>query len=88
MGTPTDATTTEATSAVYYATGFQEPAATIATSIGVKPTEVLPLTSATPVSGATGVDVVVVIGQDLAATTSTTAAAAGTSGTTGNSGSA
>jgi hypothetical protein len=69
MGTPSDAATTEATSAVYYAAGFQEPAATIATAIGVKPTQVLPLTTATPVTGATGVDVVVVIGQDLASTT-------------------
>ena len=42
MGTPADAATTEATSAVYYAAGFQEPAASIATSIGVKPTQVLP----------------------------------------------
>ena len=72
MGTPTDAATTEATSAVYYAAGFQEPAAAIATAIGVKPTQVLPLTTATPVTGVTGVDVVVVIGSDLASTTTTT----------------
>lgn len=72
MGTPADAATTEATSAVYYAAGFQEPAASIATSIGVKPTQVLPLTTATPVSGVTGTDVVVVIGSDLASTTTTT----------------
>ena len=72
MGTPIDAATTEATSAVYYASGFQEPAASIATTIGVKPTQVLPLTTATPVSGVTGVDVVVVIGADLASTTTTT----------------
>ena len=72
MGTPADAATTEATSAVYYAAGFQEPAASIATTIGVKPTQVLPLTTATPVSGVTGVDVVVVIGADLASTTTTT----------------
>ena len=71
MGTPIDAATTEATSAVYYAAGFQEPAASIATTIGVKPTQVLPLTTATPVSGVTGVDVVVVIGSDLASTTTT-----------------
>ena len=32
MGTPADAATTEATSAVYYAAGFQEPAASIATT--------------------------------------------------------
>jgi hypothetical protein len=33
---------------------------------------VLPITTATPVTGATGVDVVVVIGADLASTTTTT----------------
>ena len=68
METPIDASTTEATSAVYYAAGQQEAAASIATTIGVKPTQVLPLTTATPVSSATGLDVVVVIGQDLATT--------------------
>ncbi len=66
MGTPIDANTTEATSAVYYATGEQEAAASIATAIGVQPTAVLPITSATPVSYPTGTDVVVVIGEDLA----------------------
>ncbi len=71
MGTPIDANTTEATSAVYYATGEQEAAASIATTIGVKPTQVLPITSATPVTYPPGTDVVVVIGEDLASTGST-----------------
>lgn len=62
-----NATTSEATSAVYYAAGQQAAAQEVAAAIGVKPQQVLPLSSATPVSGATGVDVVVVIGQDLAA---------------------
>jgi len=66
MQTPVDATATEATSSVYYAPGQQEAAASIATTIGVKPSEVLPVSSATPVSGISGTDVVVVIGQDLA----------------------
>jgi cytoskeletal protein RodZ len=70
MQTPTDANTTEATSAVYYAAGQQQPAASIATSIGVAPTAVLPLTSATPVTYPATTDVVVVIGQDLAAKSS------------------
>ncbi|HVT41353.1 MAG TPA: LytR C-terminal domain-containing protein [Acidimicrobiales bacterium] len=70
MKTPVDAATTEATSAVYYAAGMQQPAATIATAIGVKPTQVLPITTATPVNGVTGTDVIVVIGQDLATTAS------------------
>lgn len=72
MKTPVDATTSEATSAVYYAAGFQHEAQAIATSIGVKPTAVVPLTSAVPVSGVTGNDVVVVIGQDLSASSTTT----------------
>jgi hypothetical protein len=70
MKTPIDATTTESTSAVYYAAGMQPAASEIATSIGVKPAQVQPLTTSTPVSGVTGTDVVVVIGQDLAAATS------------------
>ena len=74
MGTPIDASTSEATSAVYYAPGFQQQAASIATAIGLKPSQVLPLTAALPVSGVTGTDVVVVIGQDLASTTTTTVA--------------
>ena len=67
MKAAVNASTSEATSAVYYATGQQAAASEIATMIGVKPQQVLPLTNATPVSGVTGVDVVVVIGQDLAA---------------------
>jgi len=74
MKTPVDATTSEATSAVYYASGFQQQAESIATAIGVKPTAVVPLTSAVPVTGVTGTDVVVVIGQDLASTTTATTA--------------
>ena len=42
MQTPLDASTSEATSAVYYAPGQQEQAASIATTIGVKPAQVLP----------------------------------------------
>ena len=61
-----NATASEATSAVYYAAGQQAAAQEVAAAIGVKPQQVLPLTTSTPVSGATGVDVVVVIGQDLA----------------------
>ncbi len=72
MKTPVDASTTEATSAVYYAAGMQQPAASIATAIGVKPTQVLPISTSTPVSGVTGTDVVVVIGQDLATSSTST----------------
>ncbi|HEX4162658.1 MAG TPA: LytR C-terminal domain-containing protein [Acidimicrobiales bacterium] len=68
MGTPIDASTKEATSTVYYAAGQQAAAQSIANTIGVKPTQVQPLTTAAPVAGVTGTDVVVVIGQDLAST--------------------
>ncbi len=72
MKTPIDAATSVPTSAVYYAAGQQQQAGSIASTIGVKPAQVLPITTATPVTGATGVDVVVVIGADLASTTTTT----------------
>jgi hypothetical protein len=67
MGTPIDASTKEATSTVYYAAGQQAAAQSIANTIGVKPAQVQPLTTAAPVNGVTGTDVVVVVGQDLAA---------------------
>jgi len=66
MGTPIDASTSQATSTVYYAAGQQAAAQEIANTIGVKPTQVQPLTTAAPVNGVTGNDVVVVVGQDLA----------------------
>ena len=66
MQTPMDASTIETTSAVYYATGQQQPAASIATAIGVQAGPGTARHAATPVSGVTGVDVVVVIGADLA----------------------
>jgi cyanate lyase len=65
MKTPGDAATTVAASAVYYAAGQQEPAAAIAAALGLKPSAVLPLTTAVPVAGASGDDVVVVVGADL-----------------------
>ena len=71
MKTPIDAATKVPTSAVYYAPGFQPEAAAIATSVGVKSAAVLPVSSATPVSGTSGYDVIVVIGQDLSSTSST-----------------
>jgi hypothetical protein len=65
MQTATDAATSEVTSSVYYAAGEQVAAASIATTLGLKPTVVSPLTAAVPVSGVSGFDVVVVIGSDL-----------------------
>ncbi|MGP0029952.1 MAG: LytR C-terminal domain-containing protein [Acidimicrobiales bacterium] len=62
---PEDATAQVPTSAVYYAAGQQEAAAAIATAMKLKPSAVHPLTTSVPVAGATGNDVVVVIGADL-----------------------
>lgn len=70
MGTPIDASTTEATSTVYYASGYQAAAQSIATAIGVKAAQVQPLTTAAPVTGVAGTDVVVVVGQDLSSAAS------------------
>ncbi len=71
-----DATSNVPTTAVYYAAGQQSAAESIASSLGLKPAAVAPLTTSVPVQGTTGVDVVVVVGADLApqvtATTTTT----------------
>jgi hypothetical protein len=74
MKTPLDTTAPQTTSAVYYAGGQQAAASSIAAQIGVKPSQVLPLSTSVPVTGATGTDVVVVIGSDLASTTTSTTA--------------
>jgi LytR cell envelope-related transcriptional attenuator len=68
--TPADAATTVATSAVYYAAGHQGSAETVAGQLGIAAADVLPLTTAVPVPGATGNDVVVVIGANLVTTAS------------------
>ncbi len=65
LKTPNDAATTVATSAVYYTAGHQGSAETVAAQLGIPVADVLPLTSAVPVPGATGNDVVVVIGANL-----------------------
>jgi len=66
-----DASTTEASSAVYYAAGQQASAEAVATTLGLKPAAVQPFSAAVPVAGASAVDVVVVIGADLVAQAST-----------------
>jgi LytR cell envelope-related transcriptional attenuator len=66
MQPATDTTAPASASNVYYAAGQQAAANEIATSLGLKASAVQPLTTSVPVSGTTGVDVVVVIGPDLA----------------------
>jgi LytR cell envelope-related transcriptional attenuator len=75
--TATSASTTETTSAVYYATGQQGAATAIAATLGVPASAVQPLSSAVPVQGTTGASVVVVAGNDLAAKVTPTTATAG-----------
>jgi hypothetical protein len=65
MQTAADASGDLPTSSVYYKAGEQPAASAIATSLGLKPAVVLPLTTAVPVAGAANADVVVVVGADL-----------------------
>jgi hypothetical protein len=64
---PVNATANVNASNVYYAAGMEPNAAPVAAALGLKTSALLPLTSSVPVSSATGADVVVVIGPDLAA---------------------
>jgi hypothetical protein len=84
VGTPTNSTSPATTTSVYYGVFWQQSAIQIATELGAPATAVKPLTSAVPVPNATGYDVVVVIGSDLAGTgfPATTAPAVGASTTT------
>lgn len=66
--TPTNSTTPAPTTTVYYAVFWQQSAAQIATELGVPATAVQPLTGSVPVANTSGMDVVVVIGSDLAGT--------------------
>lgn len=62
--TPVNATPVNA-SGVYYATGQQQSAGTIAGELGLQPTAVHPLATGPPVTGSTAADVLVVVGPDL-----------------------
>jgi len=65
MQTAADASTTVASSVVYYAAGEQAAATAIATSLGLQPAAVQPLTAQVPVPGVSGIDVVVLVGANL-----------------------
>lgn len=54
------------TSIVYYASGQMSSAQVIASFLGLPPSNVQPLSSSVPVSSISGVDVLVVLGPDLA----------------------
>jgi len=73
---PAENTSTVVTgSTVYYAAGQEQAAAEIATFLHLPPSSVMQITSAAPVASISGVDVLVVAGNDLAqrAPTSTSA---------------
>jgi hypothetical protein len=66
VGTPTNSTTAASTTTVYYAPTKQQAGALIASEIGAPATAVQPLSATAPVANDAGIDVVVVIGLDLA----------------------
>lgn len=76
---PVNATAQVPTTTVYYASGFEPSAITIADMLGLAPSVVQPIGTSVPVSSTTGADVIVVLGPNAAGktittTTSTTAA--------------
>ncbi|HEX3461990.1 MAG TPA: LytR C-terminal domain-containing protein [Acidimicrobiales bacterium] len=66
VGSPQNSSTSATTTTIYYAQAKQPSAAIIASEIGAPATALQPLGASTPVANTTGVDVVVVIGADLA----------------------
>jgi hypothetical protein len=81
---PTNATTDVKSSSVYYVAGFQPAATTIAASLHLAPSTVVPYTTAAPISTIGAADVLVVVGPDLAteSTSTTTTTTKGTTTTT------
>ncbi len=68
VGTPGNTTAAASTTSIYYAPSQQQAAALIAAELQVPGTAVQPMGATVPVTNTTGVDVVVVIGADLAGT--------------------
>jgi hypothetical protein len=67
--TPKNATTSSAaTTTIYYGPYWQQSAMVIASELGAPATAVQPMSAAVPVASTAGLDVVVVIGSDLAGT--------------------
>jgi hypothetical protein len=66
MSTPTNTSSPASATTVYYAPTKQPEAVLIASELGLNSSVVQPLTTAAPVAGTTGIDVVVVIGTNLA----------------------
>lgn len=67
MGSPTNATATAATTAVFYAPGYQADAEAVAAILGKSTSVVAPMPATAPGPGAAASDVVVVLGKDTPA---------------------
>jgi hypothetical protein len=83
VAAPKNTTSAASTTTIYFAPSRQQAAAEVASELGVPMTAVQPLGAAVPVASIAGLDVVVVIGSDLAgngfpATTAPTATTATT----------
>jgi LytR cell envelope-related transcriptional attenuator len=68
VAVPTNTTSAAPTTAIYYVPSQQPAAALIASELQVPMTGVQPMSAIVPVPNPTGIDVVVVIGADLAGT--------------------
>jgi hypothetical protein len=66
VSAPQNATSAASTTTIYYAPSKQPAAALVASELGVPTTAVQPLTAAIPVANVAGLDIVVVLGPDLA----------------------
>jgi hypothetical protein len=66
VSVPQNATSAASTTTIYYAPSQQPAATLVASELGVAMTAVQPLTTAVPVATVAGLDIVVVLGPDLA----------------------
>jgi hypothetical protein len=88
VAVPKNTTSAASSTTIYYAPSRQQAAALVASELGVPMTAVQPLGAGVPVASTAGLDVVVVIGSDLAgngfpATTAPPAATTATTATPG-----
>jgi hypothetical protein len=66
VAVPKNTTSAASTTTIYYGPGWQPSAVLIASGLGVPATAVQAMSGTTPLANITGLDVVVVIGSDLA----------------------
>lgn len=68
IAVPQNATSAVSSTTIYYTASQQQAALLVASELRVPMTAVQPMSAAVPVANSTGIDVVVVIGSDLAGT--------------------